>query len=320
MRRTINFLSQKKSTYSKMIRTAIFLFAGFVGAGIFFLPKNFETNNATTTTTNAFNTEAPAVDQARMLLRKVGLTGKCSSELPILDTLFASRIGQPCSITRDQVRAYLNKIHVNDWEVGGNLDMPVSSTSSGIFAKYMVIHDTSFPRYGSEFPNNINDDSWEWNRLNRWVANVTHVFVNRAGDSKTATPFHEGMTATKLERFVMGQGASKGLYLHVELIQPRKARNGFGRGNDVDSPTPGFTNAQYVRLAQLYTIASVRKGEWLIPAFHACVDQGIKYAHDDPQGFELDKFFTTLKTVWAEIETPVTPMPAVTNSTIGSGQ
>ena len=315
MIKATNFLSLKKSTYSKMIRTAIFLFAGFVGAGIFFVPKNFETNNATPTTSTAFNTEAPAVEQARNLLRKVGLTGKCSTELPTLDTAFAARVGQTCQITRDQVRVYLDKVHVNDWEVGGNLDMPVSSTASGVFAKYMVIHDTSFPRYNSEFPNNINDESWEWNKLNRWVANVTHVFVNRAGDSKTVTPFHEGMTATKLERFVMGQGASKGLYLHIELIQPRKSRKGFGNHNDVDSPTPGFTDAQYLRLAQLYTIASVRKGEWLIPAFHACVDQGIKYAHDDQQGFDLDKFFSTLRTVWAEIETPV----VVTNSTIGSG-
>lgn len=301
-----------------MIRTAIFLFAGFVGAGIFFVPKNYEAKNATSTTNNSFNTEAPAVDQARMLLRKVGLTGKCSTELPNLDTAFAARVGQTCTITRDQIRAYLDKVHVNDWELGGNLDMPISSTASGVFAKYMVIHDTSFPRYGSDFPSNINDDSWEWNRLNRWVANVTHVYVNRTGDSKTMTPFHEGMTATKLERFVMGNGASKGLYLHVELIQPRKSRSGYGRHNDVDSPTPGFTDAQYLRLAQLYTVASVRKGEWLIPAFHACVDQGIKYAHDDPQGFDLDKFFSTLKNLWADIDnakSSVSNTPA-----IGGGQ
>ena len=317
MRRTNIFLSKKQSNYSKMIKTAIFVFAGFVGAGIFFVPKNFDAPNATTTTTKSFNTEAPATEQARMLLRKVGLTGKCSSELPTLDSTFASRVGQQCAITRDQMRSYLNRIHVNDWELGGNLDMPVSSTASGVFAKYMVIHDTSFPRYSSSFPSNINDDAWEWNRLGRWVANVTHVYVNRVGDSKTMTPFHEGMSATKLERFVIGEGAAKGLYLHIELIQPRKAREGFGRHNDVDSPTPGFTTAQYTRLAQLYTVASVRKGEWLIPGFHACIDQGIKYAHDDPQGFELDQFFTALKNVWADIENPT---PVATSTSAGNGQ
>ena len=314
MERTSNFLSKKQSGYSKMIKTAIFAFATFfVGAGIFFVPKNFETNNAITTS-KSFNAEAPVSEQARMLLRKVGLTGKVSSELPILDSTFAARVGQSCQITRDQMRAYLNKVHVNEWEIGGNLDMPVCSTNSGVFAKYMVIHDTSFPRYGSEFPSNIDEDSWEWNRLNRWVANVTHVFVNRIGESKTVTPFNQGMTATKLERYVMGDGVSKGLYLHIELIQPRKGRKGFGRNNDVDAPATGFTPAQYLRLAQLYTVASVRKGEWLIPGFHACVDFGIKYAHDDPQNFDLDQFFTALKTVWSEAEVPFNG-----STNIGSG-
>ena len=33
-----------------------------------------------------------------------------------------------------------------------------------------------------------------------------------------------------------------------------------------------FTAAQYDRIALLYTIASVRAGQWLIPAFHAAID------------------------------------------------
>lgn len=285
-----------------MIKTLVFAFASvFVGAGIFFVPKNFESTTATNSS-NSFSSEAPAVEQAKMLLRKVGMAGKCSTELPILDSTFAARVGQPCEITRDQMRAYLENIHVNEWELGGSLDMPVSSTYNGVFAKYMVIHDTSYPRYGSDFPSNIDDESWEWNRLNRWMANVTHIYVNRVGDSKTMTPFSEGKTATKLERYVMGDAASKGLYLHIELIQPRKSRKGYGRHNDVDAPSPGFTDAQYLRLAQLFTVASVRKGEWLIPAFHACVDSGIKYAHDDPQNFDLDKFFASLNSVWSDIE------------------
>ena len=77
----------------------------------------------------------------------------------------------------------------------------------------MVFHDTSYPRYSERFPNNINDDSWEWNRLNRWVANVTHIFVNRVGDSKTVNAFNDGVIATKLERYVMGETATRGLYL-----------------------------------------------------------------------------------------------------------
>ncbi|MBL7817250.1 MAG: hypothetical protein JNL70_19665 [Saprospiraceae bacterium] len=247
-------------------------------------------------------------EQARFLLRKIYLTGKVGSELPTLDPELEKRVGQKCLISRDQLRAYLDRNHITEWEVGGNIDLPVSALTDAngnqTFAKYMVIHDTSFPRYEKSFPSNINDDSWEWNRLNRWVANVTHLFINRVGDSKTMTPFQESVTATKLERFILGEGATKGLYLHIEMIQPRKYMKGYGRGNDVDSPTPGFTLPQYKRLAELYTVASVRKGEYLIPAFHACVDSGIKYAHDDPQNFELPKFFAALNEVWADMEKP----------------
>ncbi len=256
------------------------------------------------------------VEQARFLLRKVYLTGTVSSELPALDPELEKRVGQKCLITRDQLRSYLERNHITDWEVGGNIDLPLSALTdvngNQTFAKFMVIHDTSFPRYETSFPKNIDDETWEWNRLNRWVANVTHVFVNRIGDSKTMNPFQEAVTATKLERFVLGEGATKGLYLHIEMIQPRKYMKGYGRHNDVDSPNPGFTTPQYKRLAQLYTIASVRKGEYLIPGFHACVDSGIKFAHDDPQSFDLPKFFAALNEVWKDMEKPMS------NSKVGS--
>ena len=116
----------------------------------------------------------------------------------------------------------------------------------------------------------------------------------------------------------MGDAASKGKYIHVELIQPRKAMKGYGRHNDADAPSPGFTDLQYKRLALLYTVASVRKGDWLIPGFHAAVDNGIRYSHDDPQNFELSKFFTALNDLWSVVETPTTTGSAKVGS--GSGQ
>jgi hypothetical protein len=48
--------------------------------------------------------------------------------------------------------------------------------------------------------------------------------------------------------------------------------------------------AQYDRLALLYTIASVRRGEWLIPAFHAAIDAEIRNGHDDPMNFDIGSF------------------------------
>ena len=60
--------------------------------------------------------------------------------------------------------------------------------------------------------------------------------------------------------------------------------------NDAIAPDPGFSDAQYERLALLYVAASVRRGEWLIPAFHAAIDSGFAGGHDDPQKFDLGKW------------------------------
>ncbi len=47
-------------------------------------------------------------------------------------------------------------------------------------------------------------------------------------------------------------------------------------------------------MALLYTAASARRGDWLIPAFHAALDEGMAGAHDDPQHFEIARFATAL--------------------------
>jgi hypothetical protein len=47
---------------------------------------------------------------------------------------------------------------------------------------------------------------------------------------------------------------------------------------------------QYRRLALAYIAASVRAGHWMVPAFHAVIDEGIYDKHDDPQNFEFAKF------------------------------
>ena len=62
----------------------------------------------------------------------------------------------------------------------------------------------------------------------------------------------------------------------------------------VHTSTPGFTAAQYEKLALLYTIASVRAGTWIIPAFHSPIDADIRGGHDDPQNFDLDAFAASL--------------------------
>jgi len=85
------------------------------------------------------------------------------------------------------------------------------------------------------------------------------------------------------------------------LIQPRKSKAGKWKDNDIISPDPGFTLEQYDKLALLYICASARSGNWLIPAYHAVLDQGIKNGHDDPQNFELNKFSESIEKLVKEI-------------------
>ena len=73
---------------------------------------------------------------------------------------------------------------------------------------------------------------------------------------------------------------AKGLFLHIEMVQPRRQEAGLPR-SDTIAPEPGFTDAQYNTLALLYVIASTRAHVWLTPGFHSDVDAGIVAKHDD---------------------------------------
>jgi hypothetical protein len=168
-----------------------------------------------------------------------------------------------------------------------------------IFAKYFVVHDVSSPAYKDRFPSNIDSVSCEWNNKNRYTAKKNHVYITRTGESKTVVDFSIGWRATKTELKKLGE-RSKGLFLHVGLIQPRV----FPPGNKISAPVAplvGFTVAQYDRLALVYIAASIRKGQWLIPAYHAVVDEDIPGGHDDPQHFDLDTWSRSLDSLIVKI-------------------
>ena len=80
------------------------------------------------------------------------------------------------------------------------------------------------------------------------------------------------------------------------MIQPRIAER--GKENDAIAIKPGFTIEQYKKLALIYLTASTRKGDWLIPAYHAVLDEGFADAHDDPQNFELEQFVDELESLY----------------------
>jgi hypothetical protein len=253
------------------------------------------------------------LDEARKLLRKVHPLGALGETIA-LDPTFEGMVGNPVTMTRDQIRSYLATVNIQEADLGGSLDMSVSSTSEGTQAKYFVIHDTSFPTYGNKsLPSEINSSSWQFNNFRQWRNNkVTHAFVNRLGESITVTDFSQGVMATKYELRMLGESQAKGLFIHIELIQPRHRDKRYWKGNDIASPTPGFTDGQYRRLALLYITASLRKGSWLIPGFHSCVDHGIRNKHDDPQGFELEKWMKALLQTVNDIAKPAAAPTSVT--------
>jgi hypothetical protein len=174
-------------------------------------------------------------------------------------------------------------------------------------ARYFVIHDTSGPNYGRRpFPDDI--DTARFNNLKSFYCadgwGKAHIVVNRTGEMIVNHDFAIPWRATKFERAADFVGMLRGLFLHVEMIQPRRSAPEIGRHNDAQPPTPGFTTAQYDRLALLYTIASVRAGRWLTPAFHAAIDAGIRDGHDDPRGFDIDSFANSIEILTEKLRGP----------------
>jgi hypothetical protein len=129
------------------------------------------------------------------------------------------------------------------------------------------------------------------------------MFVNRLGESFTAHPWVTPWRATKLEVRILRE-RGRGLFVHTEMVQPRRRDAQAGLKNDAIAPQPGFPDAQLDRLALLYVAASFEHGTWMIPAFHATVDAGIPNAHDDPQNFDLQRWADSLKALLKALSLP----------------
>ena len=205
-------------------------------------------------------------------------------------------------LNKDQLKKFLVANGIKEQDIGGSLDNPVSKNGNNEIARYFVIHDTSSPNFkNAPFPDNINQSSWSGNNLSD-APKVAHIFINRVGESVTKVDFKTAVDATKYER----NDSQIGLFLHVESVQPRRCKPKSGQAkcsapfNDAIAPDPGFTQVQLKRLAVVYIAASVRRGKWLIPAFHVVLDQGVG-DHDDPQNFILDKWTEQLNLVLNEI-------------------
>lgn len=259
-----------------------------------------------------------SIDQAKCLLRQPKIFGNVGPTLTSLPAPFDQLLTRPTiDISKEQLRRYLQAQGINEADIGGSLDKPVSRTNNNNpraeLARYFIIHDTSTPNLGNDtFPNNINEASWEFNNFNKYGSgdnSPAHIIINQVGQSVTRKDFNTPWRSTRREsEQFCGVNKCKGLFLAVELVQPRRCQPNPGqsqcsppRKNDAKSPDPGFTKAQLDRLAVVYIAASVRRGKWLIPAFHVVLDQIVPGGHDDPQNFNLDQWSKQLNDILTEI-------------------
>jgi len=246
------------------------------------------------------------LSQAQYLLHKVkpmGILAKDSTELPqFLKKLMNNRISV---LSVGKIDAHLEDNGLDYSDVGGSIQDSLSRNTKGTSAKYFVIHDTSTPNFlNKDFPSNINEDSWKQNDVEvRWgKRSGPHAFIGRTGKVFFPIDFSVPWRATGFENDVLNRTISRGLFVHIELVQPRKSKKGKWKDNDIIAPNPGFTNEQYKKLALLYICTSARAGNWLVPAYHAVLDQGIKNGHDDPQNFELTKFSESIEKLVGELQ------------------
>ena len=242
------------------------------------------------------------VNQTKCLLRSISNKGHNEVNREFLPEILIDILTDTEVPDKIKFKKYLDKVSINEFEIGGSLDDPLSTTKGKPkeqkMAEYLVIHDTSWPNMKNKpFPKNMNDNNWKFNKFETWGKPV-HVFINRVGNSYTKRNFSKSWRATKFEN---KSKKRKGLFLHVELVQPRVENVEESEKKSL-APVPGFTDEQLRRLAVVYIAASIRKGSWLIPTFHGVLDAGIPKAHDDPKNFDLYKWTDFLEEILTELD------------------
>lgn len=233
-------------------------------------------------------------EQARCLLQKVERGGRLKPrKIPASLVRLITAPGAPSPQARAAALARFPEPY-RAW-AGERATETISRTQAGLPAAYFVIHDTSTPFLAERpFPRRLDTDH-AVNSFRTYLAKepVAHIFLSRYGQIWAGHDFSVPWRATKLETRAVGV-AARGRFVHIELMQPRRYAKGSTSRGDTLAPKPGFSREQYRQLAALYVYASGRARTWMIPAFHAAVDEGIPEAHDDPQNFELKKFARAL--------------------------
>ncbi|WP_454716390.1 hypothetical protein [Caulobacter segnis] len=251
-------------------------------------------------------------EQARCLLRQVKQGAHIGE--PTAPASLTDRAGAALSFSRKGLEAYAAQKGVALKDLGLDSAAPLT-------VEYFVIHDTSSPNCSEatskscpvlgQFPADRDKETWPVNRYFGGhkppgsVKPSAHAWTNRVGESVVETKFETHISHLKFD-YCHNASSKRGLFLGVENIQPRIGKPAIPlpgkEANDLIAPTPGFTEAQYRRLALLYAAASARRGHWLVPAFHAVIDTKYGDGHDDPQNFDIVLFDRVLTELVGSLE------------------
>src|SRR5258708_25699078 len=228
-----------------------------------------------------------SIQQAACLIRPVNRWAHLGPRLGNLPEALAHRVGSSEALPeRAALTALINESGLAPQFAEG-LDSELSHARDGDpfspMARYFVIHDTSGPKLHS-FPVNL-DENARINNLARFRCSdsfeIAHAMINRMGGVFLGHDFGVPWRSTKFERALFFGNALKGLFLHVEMIQPRRGGPRH-HANDIAPPNPGFTGAQYERLALPFAGASGRARQWLIPPLPALTAHGLPARHHAP--------------------------------------
>jgi hypothetical protein len=265
---------------------------------------------------NEYRFRGTDLQQAACLLRRVKQFGNVEARPVALPPFLRNKIGRGVDHSRSQMRSHLTSLGINEESVGGSLDRELSRARdndlSAPAARYFVIHDTSTElKSRTTFPPDM-DTADSWNDLSGHGGSNAraHFFVDRRGESIVGHDLSVPWRAVRVERDENTGGLAKGLFIHVELKQHRLKDPRYPRGYFSKAPQPGFTEAQYGKLALLYLVTATRAGRYLVPGFHGAIDEGISGSHDDPQNFDLKKFDNVLSSTSRKIRR-VLPAPGV---------
>jgi len=183
----------------------------------------------------------------------------------------------------DAIRARAGKAFAKK-KTGGPSSLGAPSPGSAARATHFVVHCTAF---------GASDETmlrWVANRKAEGARNKSHGVVLPSGAYLPLWPFNEARVwATKTETCRETSRQAFGNLINIELHY-------FCAQNRPDKAS----DAQYEKLADIYKGLTDEYGP-LIVVSHREVDRGLRDGHNDPLGFDFDRFYRALKTKGVEL-------------------